>query len=204
MKMSKGLLFFSLFCIAHLSEHIAQAIQVYGLGWPLHQSRGILGYFIPWLAHSEVLHYSYAITMLIGIWMLRNQFGAVARKYWMAAFYIQFWHHFEHSLLLYQVIVGHNFFNAPQPISVIQFLGFLNGPAENGFGGLLKMSHFGVCTCQGAVPGTIHKWSLLLIFVRRVEVHLMYNIAVTIPMVIAMVKQFRKPKDTMPINIVMA
>jgi hypothetical protein len=192
--MSKALKLFAFICLAHLSEHITQAIQVYGLGMPLHQARGLLGYVWPWFVHSEVLHYSYALVMLLGLWLLRGEFSGKARTFWMAAFSIQMWHHFEHLLLLGQALSGHNFFGAPQPISVIQFSGFFNGSAQSGFGGLLTMSHFGVCTCKGAVAGTVHTWTPLMLFVRRVEVHLLYNFAVTVPMVMAMVRQFYKPR----------
>jgi hypothetical protein len=189
--MRKVLAAFVVLCFVHLSEHIVQAFQVYALGWPLHQSRGILGQIWPWLAHSETLHWTYAALMFWGLWGLRGLFTGRARTFWTVAAAIQTWHLFEHSLLLWQATTGHNFFGAPQPISVIQFSGFLNGPAANGFGGLLKMSHFGVCTCQGAMPGTVHKFTPLMLLVRRVEVHLLYNFAVMIPMTVALMKARR-------------
>jgi len=178
---------FLLVCLAHLSEHVAQAIQVYALDWPVHKAGGVLGLWQPWLAHSETLHYGYALVMVSGLWWFRDEFTGLARFWWLVAFCIQFWHHFEHVLLFGQVLVGENFLNLPQPISVIQFAGLLNGSAESGFGGLLTMSHFGVCDCEGAPPGTVHEFTWRLIFVRRVEVHLLYNTLVTIPMVLAMV-----------------
>jgi hypothetical protein len=186
---------FIVVCVVHLSEHVAQMIQLYAYNMPLHKSGGILGKFYPWLAHSETLHYGYALFMWVGLFILRNQFTGSARWWWMLAFYIQTWHHFEHVLLLGQALSGVNFLNAPQPISVIQFIGLLNGPAETGFGGLLKMSHFGECTCQGAKPGTVHEWSAWLLVVRRPEVHMMYNMLVTVPMVVAMLKNKRVTPD---------
>lgn len=187
--MRKFMAVFMLVCVVHLAEHVAQFVQVYVYNVPLHQAGGILGKFYPWLAHSETLHYSYALFMWAGLWILRNEFKGTARVWWMVAFYVQTWHHLEHALLLGQAIAGSNFFGAPQPISVIQFLGLLHGPAETGFDGLLKMSHFGVCTCQGAKPGTVHEWSAWLLVTRRVEVHLIYNTLVTIPMVAALLKR---------------
>jgi hypothetical protein len=182
--MNRFYLLFMGVCIFHLVEHVIQALEVYVFNVPLHEARGVLGVFWPWLVHSETLHYGYALFMLVGLWLFRLQFGF----WWKVAIAVQCWHHFEHALLLYQATIGQNFFGAPQPISVIQFLGFLNGPAETGFDGMLKMSHFGVCDCQGAKPGTIHEWSFLLMFVRRVEVHLLYNLVVMIPMFIAIGK----------------
>ena len=180
---------FLLVCFVHLAEHLAQAYQVYALNLPLHQAGGLLGKAWPWLAHSETLHYAYALFMLAGLWLLRNHFTGKARFWWMLALSIQFWHHAEHALLLYQATTGHNLFNAPQPISVIQFTGFLYGSPETGFDGLLKMSHFGVCTCEGAPPGTLHAWTPALLTVRRLEVHLLYNFAVIIPMTVALIRK---------------
>src|SRR5690242_8779039 len=61
---------FMIIVIAHWAEHLVQAYQVYVLKWPVHEARGVLGQAFPWLVHSEVLHYSYALIMLVGIWTL--------------------------------------------------------------------------------------------------------------------------------------
>jgi len=106
--------------ILHLAEHVVQAVQVYALGWPLHQARGFLGQVFPWLVHSEVLHYGYAVIMLVGIWILLPGFVGRARSWWLAALVIQFWHHIEHALLQGQVIVGRNLLGSPVPTSIIQ------------------------------------------------------------------------------------
>src|SRR6266702_2198454 len=58
---------FMIVVIAHWAEHLVQAYQVYVLKWPVHQARGVLGQAFPWLVHSEVLHYSYALIMLVGV-----------------------------------------------------------------------------------------------------------------------------------------
>jgi hypothetical protein len=176
-----------LVCIFHFAEHVVQIVQIYVLNMKLHESKGILGLYWPWLVHSEVLHYGYALFMLIGLWHFRTRFSGISYTFWMTAFFVQFWHHFEHVLLLAQATTGVNLFGAPQPISVIQFVGFLNGPAETGFGGILTMSHFGECTCQGAVSGTKHVFTPMLLLVRRPEVHLIYNLLVMTPIVGAMV-----------------
>src|SRR5262245_58099540 len=102
---------FTAIVLAHWAEHLAQAFQVYVLGWPLKEARGLLGIPFPWLVASEVMHYLYAIVMLAGIWVLRTGFVGRSRAWWMVAFWIQVWHHFEHALLLGQATVGANFFN---------------------------------------------------------------------------------------------
>jgi hypothetical protein len=111
---------FALIVLAHWAEHLVQAYQVYALRWPLHQARGVLGQVFPWLVHSEVLHYGYAVIMLVGIWMLLPGFVGRARTWWLAALVIQFWHHIEHALLQAQVIAGRTFFGAAQPTSILQ------------------------------------------------------------------------------------
>ena len=106
--------------LAHWAEHLAQATQIYILGWPAPAARGVLGLWFPWLVNSEVLHYLYALVMLIGLWMLRKGFQGLSYKWWMISFGIQFWHHIEHALLQGQAIFGHNLFGSPVPVSLIQ------------------------------------------------------------------------------------
>lgn len=130
--------------LAHLAEHMVQAFQVYALDWPVHQSRGVLGQLFPWLVHSEVLHYGYAVIMLAGIWTLLPGFVGRGRGWWLAALVIQFWHHIEHALLQGQAIAGRNLFGSPVPVSIVQ------------------------------------------LWIPRVELHLLYNSLVFVPMVVAM------------------
>jgi hypothetical protein len=42
--------------LAHWGEHLLQALQIYVLGWPVPEARGIAGYFFPVLISSELLH----------------------------------------------------------------------------------------------------------------------------------------------------
>jgi hypothetical protein len=114
---------FMFIVLAHWAEHLAQAFQVYVLKWPVPEARGFLGLFFPWLVKSELLHYLYALVMLIGIWILRKGFQGRAYKWWMIAFGIQFWHHIEHALLQAQAIVGQNL-SVPQSQSVSCNYGF--------------------------------------------------------------------------------
>jgi hypothetical protein len=107
--------------LAHWAEHLLQAFQIYGLGWPVPAARGALGYFFPYLVTSEMLHYGYALVMLIGLWMLRPGFtGEQDRKWWTIALSIQFFHHIEHFLLQGQYLLGHNLFGRPVPTSILQ------------------------------------------------------------------------------------
>ena len=39
----------------------------------------------------------------------------------MVAFWIQFWHHIEHLLLITQATIHHNLMGKPVPYSIIQF-----------------------------------------------------------------------------------
>ncbi len=178
-----ALLTYTAIVLLHWSEHLAQSFQVYVLGWPLPEARGVLGMPFPWLVKSESLHYFYAIFMLVAFWTLRKGFVGRSYYWWMAAFWIQFWHHIEHALLQYQVISGHNFFGAPAPISIIQMIGFVAGSPETGFNGLM------------AGPPK-RPWDPLMLAVRRVEVHMFYNSIVTFPMVVAMYfHMFPKPSE---------
>jgi hypothetical protein len=113
---------FMVIVLAHWAEHLLQAFQIYALGWPVPEARGLLGYFYPWLVTSEALHYGYALVMLIGLLLLRPGFkGTFDRRWWTIALGIQFFHHFEHLLLQIQAISGHYFFGRPVPTSLIQY-----------------------------------------------------------------------------------
>ncbi|MEX2602223.1 MAG: hypothetical protein WD355_11270 [Balneolaceae bacterium] len=140
----RGLQIFMVIVLAHWAEHLVQAYQIYVLGWPLPESLGVIGYWFPWMFQSEILHYGYALIMLIGIWIFRTGFTGTAYTWWMISFWIQFWHHIEHALLQGQAIIGQNLANSPVPVSIVQFV----------------------------IP--------------RVELHLIYNTIVFIPMIIGM------------------
>ena len=57
----RALQLFMLIVLGHWAEHLAQAVQIYALGWPRPQAGGVLGLWYPWLVGSEVLHYGYAV-----------------------------------------------------------------------------------------------------------------------------------------------
>jgi hypothetical protein len=113
---------FMLIVLAHWAEHIAQAYQIWVLGWPIPQARGVLGMPFPWLIKSETLHYAYALVMLVALVLLRPGFAGRAKAWWTVALVIQFWHHIEHLLLFIQATAGVNFFGKPVPTSIIQLL----------------------------------------------------------------------------------
>ena len=140
----RSLQLFMVIVLAHWAEHLAQAFQIYVMGWPVPESRGVLGLWFPSLVSSEILHYGYAILMLVGLWVLRKGFVGRSYTWWMISFWIQFWHHIEHALLQAQALVGQNLFGSPVPMSIVQ------------------------------------------LWIPRVELHLIYNTAVFIPMVMAM------------------
>jgi hypothetical protein len=116
----RALQFFMVIVLGHWAEHLAQAVQIYVLGWPRPQANGILGLWYPWLVTTEALHYGYALVMLVGIWVLRKGFTGLSLKWWTAALVIQFWHHIEHALLIGQIIFHHNILGSPFPLSVLQ------------------------------------------------------------------------------------
>ena len=118
----RALYLFTFIVLAHWAEHLTQAYQIYVMGWPRPQAGGVLGLFFPWLVSSEVLHYGYAIVMLIGIWTLRKGFTGTSRKWWTAALVIQFWHHIEHFVLQWQALTHHYWFGSPVPVSFLQML----------------------------------------------------------------------------------
>ena len=106
--------------IFHWAEHLVQAYQVWVLHWPRPMSMGILGMYYPWLMKTETLHYSFALVMVIGLWVLRKGFTGRSHTWWMIAFWIQFWHHFEHFILFYQANTHHYWFGRAVPTSIGQ------------------------------------------------------------------------------------
>jgi hypothetical protein len=118
----RSLQFFMMIVLGHWAEHLAQAWQVYYLGWPRPEAKGVLGLFYPWLVDSEVLHYGYALIMLIGIWVLRKGFTGTSRNWWTVSLVIQFWHHIEHAVLQWQALTHHNWLGSPVPLSFLQMV----------------------------------------------------------------------------------
>lgn len=117
-----ALLLFGFVVIAHWVEHLAQAYQIWILGWARPQAGGALGLAFPYLVKSEWLHYGFAIFMLVGFVMLRHGFTGSSRTWWNAAMWIQVWHHFEHLLLLLQALTGANLLGKPVPTSIAQLV----------------------------------------------------------------------------------
>lgn len=113
---------FMVIVIAHWAEHLTQAFQIWALGWPVPQARGVLGLAFPWLIKSEWLHYGYALVMLVGLFLLRRGFTGRAKTWWTVSLAIQFWHHIEHLLLLLQALLATPFFGRAVPTSLLQLV----------------------------------------------------------------------------------
>jgi len=111
---------FLVIVLAHWAEHVVQAFQIWVLGWPPVEARGVLGMPFPWLVKQEWLHYGYALIMLIGFLLLRKGFVGRAKTWWTVALLIQVWHHFEHLLLFIQAMAGTNLLGKPVPTSILQ------------------------------------------------------------------------------------
>jgi hypothetical protein len=115
-----GLRVFLVIVLAHWAEHLTQAIQIYVLGWPVPEARGVLGVPFPWLVKSEWMHYGYAILMLVGFIIFRRGFEGRSRTWWNITLGVQFWHHIEHLLLLIQALAGAYIAGKAVPTSVLQ------------------------------------------------------------------------------------
>ena len=140
----KALWVYMAIVIAHWLEHLMQAYQIWVLGMARPESLGLVGKWYPWLVTSELMHWSYAVSMFIGLVILLPGFYGRSRLWWMISLLIQGWHLFEHSLLQGQAMIGDFLFGASIPMSVFQY------------------------------------------WIPRVELHLIYNAAVFIPMMVAM------------------
>ena len=116
----RALQIFMFIVLAHWAEHLVQAYQIYVMGWPRPKALGLVGLWYPRLIQTETLHYGYALIMLVGIWVRRKGFTGRALTWWTIALVIQFWHHIEHFLLIYQATTHHNFWHKPVPCSVLQ------------------------------------------------------------------------------------
>ena len=146
-----ALLSFAAIVLFHWAEHIVQAYQFFVLHWSRPMSMGLVGMYYPWLMKSEVLHYGFALVMLIFLWVLRKGFTGTSYTWWMVSFWIQFWHHIEHFILFYQAQTQRFWFGGTVPTSVGQ------------------------------------------IWIPRIELHLIYNALVFIPMVVAMYYHMHPP-----------
>ncbi|MER7760770.1 hypothetical protein [Streptomyces sp. NPDC097619] len=117
-----GLRVFLVLVLAHWAEHLAQATQIYILGWSVPEARGVLGVPFPWLVKSEWMHYGYAVLMLIGFIMFRSGFHGRSRTWWNVTLGVQVWHHFEHLLLLVQALAGAYIAGKAVPTSILQLV----------------------------------------------------------------------------------
>ena len=116
----RALSLFMIIVFAHWAEHILQAYQVFILHWARPTAGGVLGLWFPLLTTSEVLHYAYNLSLLLGLILLRPGFSGRARRWWTVAMAIQGWHFFEHLLLQVQWLTGIYLFGATQQTSILQ------------------------------------------------------------------------------------
>lgn len=127
----------------HFSEHLAQIYQIYIMGWLPKDSGGLLGFWFPALAQTEVLHFAYNGFQLAGLILLMAGFCGMAAGWWKVALIAQCWHFFEHMLLQVQWLTGIYLFGAAQQMGIGQ------------------------------------------LWFPRAELHLLYNVAVFLPTMIA-------------------
>ncbi|MGP3632798.1 hypothetical protein ACTU45_05400 [Streptomyces sp. 24-1644] len=117
-----GLRVFMFIVVAHWAEHLVQAYQIYVMGWPIPEARGVLGVPFPWLVTSEWMHYGYALVMMACLFLLRPGFTGRSATWWKTSLGIQVWHHLEHLLLLVQVLAGAHLLGKAAPTSLIQLI----------------------------------------------------------------------------------
>ena len=111
---------FLVIVLLHWAEHVFQAYQFYVMHLPRAMSMGMLGMRYPWLMKTETLHYGFALVMVIALWVLRKGFTGTSYKWWMASFWIQFFHHIEHLILFIQANTHHYWFGGTVPTSIGQ------------------------------------------------------------------------------------
>ncbi|WP_107670509.1 hypothetical protein [Cyanothece sp. BG0011] len=96
-------------------------MQLWLFHWERPDCLGLLGLLNPWLMRSEWLHYGYALLMLIGLWVFQSKMTTKKASFWWSlALWFQFYHHFEHAILLSQELLKVNFLNSSTPISIGQ------------------------------------------------------------------------------------
>jgi hypothetical protein len=106
--------------IGHWIEHLAQAYQIFILGWARATAGGGLGLLFPALAQSEVLHFAYNLALFLGILLLQPGFRGRAKWWWTVAAMIQSWHFIEHALLQLQWLTGYYLFGHTTQTSILQ------------------------------------------------------------------------------------
>lgn len=96
------MIIFLLITFAHFAEHLVQMAQLYVLKKARNQSLGLIGSIFPALMKSELLHFFYALIMLIGLYYLGKKYKL--GKWWRLSCQLQSYHFIEHLILLIQAI----------------------------------------------------------------------------------------------------
>ncbi len=116
----RGMWVFFVIVVAHWTEHLVQAGQIWLLGWNRADSRGVLGQFFPKLVTEEWLHLGYAVIMLAGLAILAPGFKGRGGLWWKIALGIQVWHFVEHFLLWVQAMTNTIWWGKEVPNSIAQ------------------------------------------------------------------------------------
>ena len=104
---------------AHFFEHVVQMLQLYILHWPRAQCLGLLGLKYPMLVHNELLHFTFAVITLLGLFLFKPV-SAQAYRWWNNTINVSIFHLGEHSLLLYQYITKNYLFGGTTPTAIGQ------------------------------------------------------------------------------------
>ena len=118
----RALQVFMFIVLAHWGEHLVQAYQIYVMGWPRPE-----GQWHSWTVVSLADQVRSAALRLCHGHADRHLGAAQGihrrlAKWWTVALVIQFWHHIEHFLLIWQATSHHNFWGKPVPCSVLQLV----------------------------------------------------------------------------------
>lgn len=116
----RALWLFMVVVLGHWAEHIIQGVQIWVFDMPRPESLGGLGILFPVLVSSETMHFTFAVLMLGGLFLLGRGFQGASGKWWKASLAFQGWHFIEHAVLFGQVLVGANLFGSPVPSSLLQ------------------------------------------------------------------------------------
>jgi hypothetical protein len=111
---------FMVIVLGHWLEHLVQVYQVYVLGWTPKAAGGVLGLWFPYLAASEVLHFTYNSLIFAGILLLLPGFAGRARRWWWVTVAAGAWHFFEHLILQVQWLTGYYLFGASTQMGIGQ------------------------------------------------------------------------------------
>ena len=112
---------FLVIVLAHWAEHVAQAIQIWVLGWPIPSARSARP-VVPLAGHVRGAALRLCPHHARRFYPPSSGFTGPARTWWTIALGIQVWHHIEHLLLLAQAQTGLFLLGNEVPTSVVQLV----------------------------------------------------------------------------------